>query len=144
MASVHEHFSRQFQKWEMRGRGWQVFEQPVQLEPPFVPFVLRPMTETPAVDDGSRPSFLGSLFRKIAAPLPTPSVDIEPHEEPEPRPSIHNSIVELQVVLPQEFDGERSSLDQFFASIAFCREPVAFELLGAHKKVTAQFVSGFK
>ena len=80
MASAHEHFSEQFHKWEMRGRGWQVFPQPVYPEPPFVPFRYRPMTETPAVDDGRRPTFLSSLARKLARPAPVPP-PIEPEEE---------------------------------------------------------------
>src|SRR5580693_5676305 len=99
MPSVHEHFSEQFRKWEMRGRGWQVFEQPVRPELPFSPFVLRAMTDTPAVDDGSRPSFLGSLFRKIAAPPEsTPQDESEPEEdELEPNPLIRDTLIELQV-----------------------------------------------
>ncbi len=28
MPTAHEHFSEQFQKWEVRGRGWQVFADP--------------------------------------------------------------------------------------------------------------------
>jgi hypothetical protein len=38
MPSVHEQLSEQFYQWETRGRGWQVFEEPVHPEPPFVPF----------------------------------------------------------------------------------------------------------
>jgi hypothetical protein len=140
MASVHDHFSEQFRKWEVRGRGWQLFPQPVHPEPPFTPFAWRGMTEVPATDDGSRPSFLVSLFRKVAGPSPSSAPSVEPIEEPEPIPLTRDALTELQIVLPQEFDGERDSLDQFFSSIALCREPLTFELLGVHKKVTAQFV----
>ena len=38
MPSTHEHLTAQFYKWEQRGRGWQVFEEPVYPEPPFVEF----------------------------------------------------------------------------------------------------------
>lgn len=143
MASVHEHFSRQFQKWEKRGRGWQVFEQSVHLEPPFSPFVLRAMTDTPAVDDGSRPSFLGSLFRKVLAPPePTPQIEPEPdEEEPEPTPLIRDSLVEFQASLPEKLDVDREAFEQFFLNLSLCREPISFELLGVHKSVIAQFAS---
>ena len=115
MASVHEHFSRQFQKWEKRGRGWQVFDQPVQLEPPFSPFVLRAMTDTPALDDGSRPSFFGSLFsRMVAPPEPPPQVEDEPEEDAEPTPLIREPLTELQIALPAELNCSKDSLEQLF------------------------------
>jgi hypothetical protein len=38
MSGIHEQLSEQFRRWEMRGRGWQVFDEPVHPEPPFVPF----------------------------------------------------------------------------------------------------------
>jgi hypothetical protein len=141
MPSVHEHFSEQFRKWEMRGRGWQVFEQPIRPEPPFSPFVLRPMTDTPALDDGSRPSFLGSLFRKIAAPANPPQVEAESEEEPEPMPLARNSIVELQTSLPADLDIAKDEFEEFLSNLSLCREPIAFELLGIQNKITAQFAA---
>ena len=141
MPSANEHFSAQFQKWERRGRGWQVFGEPVQPEPPFATFRLRSMTETPAVDCGSRPSFLGSLFRKIAAPPPPPEVEPEPEEEPEPTSLQRDSLVELQVTLPADLDMAKDSFEQLFRNLALCREPIAFELLGTDKQVVAQFAA---
>src|ERR1035437_5180049 len=131
MPSVHEHFSEQFQKWEMRGRGWQVFGQPVQPEPPFVPFTLRAMA--PVVDDGCRPSFLGSLFRK--AEKPVPAVEPEPEDEPEPAPLTRESLVELQASLPDKLDISKEAFEHFILILSLCREPIAFELIGTHKKV---------
>ncbi len=126
----------------MRGRGWNVFEQPVQPEPPFRPFVLRAMTDTPAIDDGIRPSLLGSLFRKVVpAPEPTSQVEEEPNEEPEPTSLIRNSIVEIQTSLPAELDISKNEFEQFLLNLSLCSEPIAFELLGIHDKVTAQFAA---
>ncbi|HEX3624882.1 MAG TPA: type IV secretion system DNA-binding domain-containing protein [Verrucomicrobiae bacterium] len=141
MPTVHEHFSQQFHKWEMRGRGWQVFEHPVQLEPPFVPFVLRPMTEVPAVDDGSRPGFLGSLFRKVIPPPKPEPAFVEPDEEPEPTLLTRNSIVEFRTSLPADLDLAKEEFEQFLSSLSLCREPIAFELVGGKNKVTAQFAA---
>jgi len=140
MPSAHEHFSEQFQKWEKRGRGWQVFAEPVYPEPPFVPFTWRSMAETPAVDNGRRPSFLGSLFRKVAAPPPQP-VEPELEDEPEANPLVRDSLVELQVTLPAELDMGRDSFEQLFRNLSLCHEPIAFELVGTHKRVVAQFAA---
>jgi len=144
MPSAHEHFSEQFLKWEMRGRGWQVFPQPVFPEPPFAPFRTRPMTETPAIDDGRRPTFLSSLARKWAQPTAPAQPPVEPEEEleeePEPTALLRESLVEFQASLPDKLDVPSDSFDQFFRNLALCREPVAFELMGTHKRVIAQFV----
>ena len=144
MPSAHEHFSKQFQTWEKRGRGWQVFDEPVFPEPPFIPFSFRSMTETPVVDNGVRPSFLGSLFRKLAMPPsspPAPEAEPEPEEEPQPTPLIREPLVELQASLPDKLDISKETFEQFLSNLSLCREPIAFELVGNHKKVSAQFVA---
>ena len=138
MASIHEQLTSQFYKWESRGRGWQVFEGPVYPEPPFRAFNGYRSAEAPVVDDGRVPTFLSSLFRK---PTPPPVVE-EVEEEPEPTPLVRDSLVEFQASLPAELDIAKESFDQFFHNLALCREPIAFELLGTHKRVLAQFAVG--
>ena len=141
MPTAHKHFSKQFEKWEVRGRGWQVYAEPVFPEPPFVPFKFHSMVETPAADDGRRSTLFGSLFRKVAV-LPTPAaVDPEPEEDPEPTPLVRDSIVEFQASLPDKLDASREASEFFLSSLSSCREPIAFELLGTHKKVTTQFAA---
>lgn len=138
MPTAHEHFSEQFQKWEIRGRGWQVYEQPVSPEPPFVPFRFKAMQ---AVDNGVRPSFLGSIFNKLLVP-PTPPVEPEePEEEPEPNSLIREPLVEFQASLPDKLDLSRDIFDQFLSSLSLCREPMSFELIGIHQRITAQFAA---
>lgn len=144
MPTVHEHFSRQFQKWEVRGRGWQVFDQPVYPEPPFTPFAYRSMTETPAVDDGRRHTFLSSLMEKVSQKLapPAPSrIQPEPEEDPQPVFLNRGSMVELQAALPADFDISRDSFEHLFRNLALCREPLAFELVGSYRRVLVQFAA---
>src|ERR1035438_733439 len=103
MPSVHEQLTEQFRKWEIRGRGWQVFPEPVYPEPPFVPFHGHYLPDTPVVDDGRRPSFLGSFMRKLSQTSneqPVPPVIAEPEEEPEPVLLSRGPLTELQTSLP--------------------------------------------
>ena len=145
MPSAHDYYSEKFQKWEVRGRGWQVFPEPIYPEPPFQPFGYRSMAETPAVDDGSRPTFLNSLVKKLSRKLRTdlppesPATIPEPEQEPEPTPLIRESQVEFRASLPDKLDISDEAFGQFLSSLSLCREPIAFELLGTHKKVAAQF-----
>ncbi|MCX6893907.1 MAG: type IV secretion system DNA-binding domain-containing protein, partial [Verrucomicrobia bacterium] len=127
MASVQAQLSKQFYQWEARGRGWQVFEEPIFPEPP---------PAAPAMDSGSRLSFLESLFCK-----PPPPVLAEAEEEPDARLLVREPLVELQTSLPAKLDISREAFDQFLANLSLCREPIAFELLGSHQRVVAQFAA---
>jgi hypothetical protein len=140
MATAHEHFSSQFENWERRGRGWQVFESPVYPEPPFVPFTFRAMKETPAVDDGRETTFL-SRFARTLARKPVVEVTPEPETEPEPIPLIRESLVELQASPPDKLDISKEAFEQFLLNLSLCREPIAFELVGTYKKISTQFVA---
>ena len=141
MASIHEQLTSQFYKWESRGRGWQVFDGPVYPEPPFRVFNGYRLPDAQVVDDGRESTFLSSLFRKISQPPPKPVVVEEEESEPEPTSLVRESLVEFQASLPDKLDVGRESFDQFFHNLALCQEPVAFELLGIHKRVLAQFAA---
>src|ERR1035437_3485786 len=143
MSRIHEQLSEQFYRWELRGRGWQVFDEPVHPEPPFVPFHGHYLPDTPIVDDGRRPTFLSSVVQKLGRklnPQPQPG-EPEPEEEPEPQPLIRDNLIELQTSLPADLDIGKESFEQFFRNLALCSEPIAFELLGTHKRVLAQFAA---
>ena len=99
MSRLDEQLTEQFHQWEQRGRGWQVFDKPVSLEPPFRPFAGHYLPDTPPIDDGARPTFLSSLVKglsqKLSTEKPTAPANSEPEEEPEPTPLIRESLVEL-------------------------------------------------
>ncbi|HTR42518.1 MAG TPA: type IV secretion system DNA-binding domain-containing protein [Pseudomonadales bacterium] len=143
MPTAHEQFSEQFHDWELRGRGWKIYGEPVQPEPPFVPFQRRYLPETPVADDGRRPTILSSLVQKLARKiaLPAEPAAVEPEEEPEPTPLIREPLIELQVALPADLDLAKDSFEQFFSNVSLCQEPIAFELLGVHKRVVTQFAT---
>lgn len=144
MPTAHEQFSEQFRRWEKRGRGWQVFDEPVQPEPPFVPFQRHHLPESLAVDDGRRPTYRSSFVKYLSRKLaPQPkAIEPEPEEEPEPKPLVREKLIELQTSLPADLDIGKETFEQFLRNIALCREPVAFELFGIAGRVSVQFVAG--
>jgi hypothetical protein len=143
MSRLDDQLTEQFRQWEIRGRGWQVFDEPVSPEPPFVPFHGHYLPAAPPIDDGRRPTFFSSLLETLSNKLSTekPPAAIEPDEEPEPISLIRDSLIELQAALPANLDIARDSFDQLFRNLALCREPVAFELVGSHRRVCAQFAA---
>ena len=146
MSRLDEQLTEQFHQWELRGRGWQVFDEPVSPEPPFRPFNGHYLPDAPPIDDGRKPTFLSSLVQRLSQKLstekPPVSVESEAEEEPEPQILIRNPLVEFQASLPDKLDISKEAFEQFLSNLSRCREPIAFELLGTHKKVTAQFAAG--
>src|ERR1035438_6361848 len=140
MSRLEEQLTEQFRKWELRGRGWQVFSEPVSPAPPFVPFYGHSLPDTPVVDDGRKPTFLSSFVRKLSETISTeradPPVIAEPEEEPEPVPLSRGPLTELQTSLPAKLDIGAEAVVQFLRNLALCREPIAFELLGRSEEHT--------
>jgi len=77
------------------------------------------------VDDGRKPSLLGSLFRKVAAPpakKAVPPTIPQQDEELEPVPLVRDSLVEFQASLPEKLDVDREAFAQFLLNLSLCRE----------------------
>src|SRR5437867_2034481 len=129
MPSVHEQLTEQFRRWELRGRGWQVFPEPVWPEPPFRPFDGRYLPDAPQIDDGRRPTFISSFIQKLSRSFGAkaePPTSIIEEEEPEPEPDIlvRDPLTELQTFLPANLDIEREVFEQFLSGLSRCHEPI--------------------
>ena len=145
MSRLDEITSEQFARWERRGRGWQVWPDPVAPEPPFRPFPgysgSPPNLE---VDDGRVPGLFASIFDRFEkalnpkrpAPVPEPE-----DEDPEPELLRREPLVELQTALPANLDIKHDAFATFLEQLAVCSEPVAFELVGTPERIVAQFAA---
>src|ERR1035438_2976203 len=132
MSRLDEQLTEQFRQWELRGRGWKVFDEPVSPEPPFRPFHGHYLPDAAPVDDGRKPTFLSSLVEKLSGKLstaPPPAlVEPEPDEEPKPQPLVREKLVEFQASLPDKLDVSKEAFEHFLLNLSLCREPIAFEL----------------
>lgn len=141
MSQIEEQLTDQFYAWEMRGRGWQVWPETVSLEPPFRPFYGHYLPDGDAIDDGRKPSFLGSLVEEARKALGG-ETEVPPTwqavEEPEPEPMERGELVEIQASLPANLSPTKESFEQCILSLSYCREPIAFELVGKPDEIVAQ------
>src|SRR5437763_16969385 len=64
--------ARSFYEWERRGRGWQLWPDYVDVEPPYLPFQ-RQHLAVPVIDDGRRPSIVGKVAQTLATLIRPPS-----------------------------------------------------------------------
>lgn len=132
-----------FRAWEERGRGWQLFSHPVELEPPFRPFHGHFVWRPPQIDDGRRPGGFFNLFKSTSAQKlpPGPAGSNIGVPEPEPRPgATRRHIRELQVLLPPEFALHTDADEQLLLTSSFTGAPVSVELIGRPDAVSFQIV----
>jgi hypothetical protein len=141
-GSGWEALTRQFYTWEIRGRGWQVWDRPVALEPPFRPFFGHFLSGPPDAipDDGRKPTVLSSFFDRLAPqgggppPLPLPA-----EEEPAPHYIEDDApILEIQVALPSDTKITKDAAGQFLVSLGHVSRPVSFEVVGTAELVIVQ------
>ena len=140
-----EKLSEQFYAWEMRARGWKVFESSVPIEPPFRPFDGHWLPSLPSADDGRRQTFLSSLVdgaRRRISPeqhIKEAADILEGVEEPEPALFERDEVAEVQIILPINGKVPLEMFDQFLSTVTSAQEPIAFEVLGTSERITVQF-----
>lgn len=146
MGSIHEELSTRFFRWEMRGRGYQVWPVPVAPEPPYEPFHGHYLPTKPSLDDGQVSTTLSRLagFTKglISRPATeTAIVPAETKEEPLPHPLERENLAELHIVLPPNLDIRQDHFAEFLASLGHCQEPITFEIIGLNHQISLQLVT---
>jgi len=140
MSWVEDKLVQQFREWEARGRGWEVFEDPIAVEPPFRPFRGHFLPASDATDDGRQYTWISGFIERLAAKLnPEPdSTDSSEEEEPEPREGERGEIIELQTLLSATTDVPREAFGQFLTHLSSCKHPLSFEVLGTEKATIVQ------
>ena len=139
--SLSEQLTAQFYEWEQRGRGWLVFDSPVDPEPPYVPFFFHAVPSV-YVDDGKR----ATIFSSIAELLKPPSrqVEVEVAEtDKEIEPYIfedESPLHALRVALPKGEKIKVLEMEQLLLMLSYCSAPVSFEIIATHTQIRIQFV----
>lgn len=145
MATLEQELTGQFYRFELPGRGGQVYAEPVAIEPPFRHFPGYHAPLQPVRDEGRRHTFLSGIMEKLCqavAGMDQPPVVAEEDEPPHPVPFERQEIVEFQLSLPRDRKGLAGRVDQLLGSLAQCREPASFEILGTGCEARLQVAVG--
>jgi hypothetical protein len=147
LPTLEERLTMQFYDWERRGRGWQVWPYPVELEPPFRPFLFHYVEPAPVVDDARKPTVLQNLFDSLRgrsseqASLDRTVAFYQPEcDEPLPEATEdeEDTHVELQVILPPSVKTSKDATEQFLLGLSYCSGPLSFEVIGLPKSINVQ------
>jgi hypothetical protein len=147
-TSLVERISTSFSAWECRGRGWQLADYPVALEPPYRSFFLLPVpgVDHKHIDDGRRPTFLSSVFERTRDWLkgsdPPAEPDVSPYEEQTPFPAFErDGLVTRRLLVPSDFTARPAVTAQLLAALTTGMHSVALEIIGYQGKVAVQVVA---
>ena len=144
MIPIDQALSDQFYAWERPGRGWQLREYPVVLEPPFRPFWGHYVDVKRVEDDGRHPTFLSNLVEGLFGAKNRLSEGPSPfllEEELRPEPFVYeHPLVEVGMNLPADLKVSRERAVHILTRLANGRNPVSFELIGRENSVFMQFV----
>ncbi len=140
-CSTAESLTAEFYEWEVRGRGWHLWDEPVDLEPAFRPFFSHAVQRSDVIDDARKPtalsSFVDRLLGKSEYTVPAP---VEEESDPEPYPDTYSSnVIELHVSTSASFETSKETSELFTFALDACSGPISFEVLGTHNSVAVQF-----
>ena len=140
-----ERLTQAFYDWEIRGRGWLVFDEPVDLEPPFRPFAHMRQLPGPVVDEGRKHTVFSALGEGIVSffksPEPKqPEFDLSIFDEPDPVYVDQDiPIVEFVVSLPKDLTISKDVMEGLLLLVGTLDHPLSFEIVGTSEGVTVQF-----
>jgi Type IV secretion-system coupling protein DNA-binding domain len=143
--SREELLTKQFYEWELRGRGWQVWQEPVELEPPFRPFFGHFASAIGVADDARKPTIMSSFLDRLRGRQAIPSIDeikVETDEEPEPKADTYDAPhIEFRISAPQTLKVSKEISELFLFSLDVCRGPLSFEILASGGGIDVLLVS---
>lgn len=145
-SALEDRLLYHFYSWEHRGRGWMLYDAPVELEPPFRPFLWEEVSPPQAVDDGRHPTFLSRLVDLISTGSVSGRKQADPpveEEIEEPDPEVLEEtppLVEIEIAIPTGLKIAKDTWLRFLRSLHHCHDPLAFEIVGTAERVTVQVV----
>jgi hypothetical protein len=137
-----------FYAWEVRGRGWDVYDFPVALEPPFRPVWVARELAPGVIDDGRRPtpvSRIAEAIHRLFVPEKRSSDAARPVElclepaEPDPELAVCDvDYVEFTLAVPGDALIGHEAAARLLLSLSHATRPISFEVIGTEQATRIQ------
>ncbi len=139
-----EYITARFYQWECRGRGWLLGDVPIDLEPPFIPFVREIPRYQQYIDDGKHHTLLSKTIELIKGKPAKPNVDeYFDFDYSDIEPFIYDddsNLVALQLTFPKERHIVIDNMRALLIMLSYTQHPISFEIIGNHTEIVIQFV----
>ncbi|MGY3214569.1 type IV secretory system conjugative DNA transfer family protein [Mucilaginibacter sp. HD30] len=127
----------EFYAWEQRGRGWFLAPEPVELEPPFVPFYAY-QTPTVHVDDGKKTTWLSSIAAAFREPREQALPEYD-HTAFEPIPfAEEGELCIIRVHVPRQSRSTTDAMERALSLLAACLPPMSVEVVADSGRIVMQ------
>lgn len=140
-----EILTRNFYEWELWGRGYFVHGETIRLEPPFCAFEGHILEEQAFLDDGVEQNvfsmFARGFFSLVLPRKETTLARKRAVEERVPEPAAKRELFEVTVTLPKDSEPSVELFSQALASLRYCSEPLAFEIVADEHEIAVQMAS---
>jgi excisionase family DNA binding protein len=135
----HEQFAENFSRWELSGRGWQIFDYEVELEPAFSEFASFQKIVSP-VDDGRVSSLFGRLFStdRNSNRLSGGEVSANDFVQIQPQPKLSVRTTSFRIYLPGELKMSPEQTEQLLLNLAASASFIGFEIIGTECEIILQ------
>jgi len=139
-------FTLDFYLWEIRGRGWDLSDSEVELEPPFETFHYSPDAILSSLSD-PKDVFLSSLVEGfldgLKSPERVPFKSVFDSDSGTAIDTIEDAQDSKPIILPFKVSPDEmievDQLEQFLISLSYSKRPVGFELIGSADSINMQF-----
>jgi hypothetical protein len=147
VPTLAEQLTARFYAWERRGRGWQVWGEPVDLEPAYEPFFHCLPDLRAAVDDGHKPTVFSLLAEKTRSFFAGSNKKSESYQaevvagESNLRPAAFVDRSEIREVGVSLFADQKvtvESAEQFVLGLGGCAFPLSFEIVARADGISTQ------
>lgn len=140
---LSEVLTSRFYDWELRGRGWHVFETPVDPEPEFYPFFGHFAPAPAVIDDGKRHTLMSGLIslfqgkKELVANGDDTLTEIPPVQAYEYKRD--EKLAAYRVVLPKGEKLQVEDIEQLLLMLSYTAHPVSFEIIATSVSIGMQF-----
>lgn len=138
-----EYFTYQFYTWESRGRGWFCYNEPVCLEPPFIPF-RRVQPQSGHIDESKRPTWISSLIDSIKGKKHSMREEKEILDYETIEPFEYTGTMDLSchvVRVPKARKTNPEQMGSFLIMLSQTKYNVSFELFGNATEIIIQLIT---
>ena len=129
-----------FYEWEHYMRGWEMYDEPIYPEPPFIPFHYCKPHQFSFKDDGKRPTLLGKLGNLLTSK--EEQATLEPYQEPSPRAldTVDLGYHAYLITLPKHEEFSPQTTEKLIYALAQTYYPVSFEIIANSDNINLQIV----
>ncbi|MFD2916816.1 type IV secretory system conjugative DNA transfer family protein [Psychroserpens luteus] len=144
MYSPSELATIQFYQWEYLNRGYYLFEEPVDIEPPYASLSSFYSAEEEVIDDGRVPSFLSQALNILNKPKPSKEEDVSFRDVIPNYISELPELVGFRLSFSNDQDITQLRSTEFLNMLSLSYQPISFEIVGTEDSIKIQLVCDYE